>query len=223
MEIKINSDWVELLSEVFKKKYFLNLMDFLEIEYFKNELTTFPDDKLLFNALNSCPLGDVKVVILGQDPYPTKGHANGLCFSVNGNVSPLPKSLKNIFKELSSDLSVPERTDGDLKDWAGQGVLLLNNVLSVHEGDAGSHFNKGWEELTSDIIDIINDKLDGVVFILWGAKAQKKGVNIDTQKHLIIKSPHPSPLSSYRGFFDSKPFSRANEFLEKVGKQPIIW
>tara|TARA_B110000285_G_scaffold217553_1_gene266036 strand:+ start:6827 stop:7498 length:672 start_codon:yes stop_codon:yes gene_type:complete len=223
MEININSDWSELLSEVYKKEYFLNLMKFLDVEYSKNGSTTFPDRKLLFNALNSCPLSDVKVVILGQDPYPTKDHANGLCFSVNGNVSPLPKSLKNIFKELSSDLSLPERTNGNLEDWASQGVLLLNNVLTVHEGEAGSHFDKGWEELTSDIIDIINKKMDGVVFILWGAKAQKKGVNIDIQRHFIIKSPHPSPLSSYRGFFGSKPFSRTNEFLQAVGEQPIIW
>ena len=223
MEININSDWSDLLSKVYKKEYFLDLMKFLDVEYSKNAATTFPDRKLLFNALNSCPLIDVKVVVLGQDPYPTKGHANGLCFSVNGNVSPLPKSLKNIFKELSSDLSLAERTNGNLEDWASQGVLLLNNVLTVHEGEAGSHFNKGWEKLTSDIIEIINEKLDGVVFILWGAKAQKKGADLNTQRHLVIKSPHPSPLSSYRGFFGSKPFSKTNEFLLSRGKQPIIW
>ena len=143
MEIDINSDWSNLLAKTYKKKYFLNLLKFLEVEYSKNRLTTFPDQKLLFNALNSCSLNDVKVVILGQDPYPTRGHANGLSFSVNENVSPLPKSLKNIFKELSSDLLMPERTNGNLEDWANQGVLLLNNVMSVREGEAGSHFNNG--------------------------------------------------------------------------------
>ncbi|MCO4814944.1 MAG: uracil-DNA glycosylase [Flavobacteriales bacterium] len=223
MEIDINSDWSNLLAKTYKKKYFLNLLKFLEVEYSKNRLTTFPDQKLLFNALNSCSLNDVKVVILGQDPYPTRGHANGLSFSVNENVSPLPKSLKNIFKELSSDLLMPERTNGNLEDWANQGVLLLNNVMSVREGEAGSHFNNGWEEFTSDVIEIINEQLDGVVFILWGTKAQIKAVGVNLDKHLIIKSSHPSPLSSYRGFFGSKPFSRTNDFLKSVGKQPIIW
>ena len=223
MEIDINSDWSNLLAKTYKKKYFLNLLKFLEVEYSKNKHITFPDRKLLFNALNSCSLNDVKVVILGQDPYPTRGHANGLSFSVNENVSPLPKSLKNIFKELSSDLLMPERTNGNLEDWANQGVLLLNNVMSVREGEAGSHFNNGWEEFTSDVIEIINEQLDGVVFILWGTKAQIKAVGVNLDKHLIIKSSHPSPLSSYRGFFGSKPFSRTNDFLKSVGKQPIIW
>lgn len=223
MEININSEWNELLSDTFRTKSFLKLMRFVENEYKASSATTFPEQHLIFKALKSCPLNSIKVVVLGQDPYPTKGHANGLSFSVNDNVSPLPKSLKNIFKELASDLSLLERTKGNLEDWANQGVLLLNNVLTVSEGDAGSHFKKGWEEFTSEVISIINEKLDGVVFILWGAKAQKKGANVSLEKHLVIKSPHPSPLSSYRGFFGSKPFSRTNNYLIQKSKTPIVW
>jgi len=223
MEIKINSDWYSLLSEVFEKEAFIGLMKFVEAEYLINPIETFPEKDLIFRALNSCRLEDVKVVILGQDPYPTKGHANGLSFSVNNNVLPLPKSLKNIFKELASDLEVPERTIGNLEDWASQGVLLLNNVLTVHEGDAGSHSNNGWEQFTNEVVNVINQKMDNVVFILWGAKAQKKGISLNDKRHLVIKSPHPSPLSSYRGFFGSKPFSQANNYLKENNKKPIIW
>ena len=223
MEININSEWDELLRNTYKTESFLKLMRFVENEYKEKSSATFPEQSLIFNALKSCPMDSIKVVVLGQDPYPTYGHANGLSFSVNDNVSPLPKSLKNIFKELASDLSAPERTNGNLEDWASQGVLLLNNVLTVSEGMAGSHFDLGWEEFTSEIISIINDQLDGVVFILWGVKAQKKGASVNHEKHLVIKSPHPSPLSSYRGFFGSRPFSKVNNYLIKKSKIPIVW
>ena len=223
MEIKINSDWYNLLSEVFEKEYFIELMNFVDLEYKKNPSSTFPEKELIFKAMSSCNLTDVKVVVLGQDPYPTKGHGNGLSFSVNSDVFPLPKSLKNIFKELAADLKTPLRESGNLEDWAKQGVLLLNNVLTVHEGEAGSHSNKGWEEFTSDVINLINKNLNNVVFILWGAKAQKKCAVVDSLRHFIIQSPHPSPLSSYRGFFGSKPFSQTNNYLKENNKTPIIW
>lgn len=167
---------------------------------------------------------DVKVVILGQDPYPTAGHANGLAFSVNACIQPLPKSLKNIYKELEDDLgSAYKRTSGSLRDWSMQGVLLLNTVLTVNEGDAGSHQGIGWEALTDEAIETLSDKRENIVFILWGKKAQTKIPLIDTNKHLVIQSPHPSPLSAYRGFFGSKPFSQTNDYLYKNRKVVIDW
>lgn len=165
---------------------------------------------------------DTKVVILGQDPYPTAGHANGLAFSVNACVTPIPKSLVNIFKELESDIGV-KRTAGSLRDWASQGVLLLNTVLTVVEGDAGSHQGIGWEALTNEAIGALSDKRENIVFILWGKKAQGKLCLIDQTKHHVIMSPHPSPLSAYRGFFGSKPFSQTNDYLKQHNIQEIDW
>ena len=185
--------------------------------------TILPPASLWFNALNSTPFDKVKVVILGQDPYPTAGHAHGLCFSVLPEVKPLPKSLLNINKELQSDLSIDNNHNGYLQSWADQGVLLLNAVLTVEQGNANAHQGKGWEEFTDAIIQSINQQKEHVVFILWGAYAQKKGVHIDASKHHIIKSAHPSPLSAYRGFFGSKPFSETNQYLQKCGEDPINW
>jgi len=176
----------------------------------------------IMRALDITHFEDVKVVILGQDPYPTAGHANGLAFSVNACVQPLPKSLKNIYKELEDDLGY-KRASGSLRDWAEQGVLLLNTVLTVEEGCAGSHQGIGWETLTDEAIQMLSDKRENIVFILWGKKAQTKIPLINKNKHRIITSPHPSPLSAYRGFFGSKPFSQANDYLYKNRKVVIDW
>jgi len=221
-KIDLEASWLALLEDEFEKSYMQRLKSFLikEKELGKNILPRAP---LWFNALNSTPLEKVKVVILGQDPYPTVGHAHGLCFSVLPEVKPLPKSLLNINKELQDDLSIDNFHTGYLQPWAEQGVLLLNAVLTVEAGKTNAHQGKGWEQFTDSIIQVINEQCDHVVFILWGAYAQKKGAVIDGTKHLIIKSPHPSPLSAYRGFFGSKPFSRANDYLMTHGKSEINW
>jgi len=181
-----------------------------------------PGTKNVLRALILTPLHQVKVVILGQDPYPTKGHANGLAFSVASDVKPLPKSLVNIYKELKDDVGI-ERPNGDLTDWARQGVLLLNNTLSVAEGIPGSHSDLGWGKLTAEIVRTLSDTKKNIVFILWGAHAQTKASYIDPDKHLVLTSSHPSPLAAYRGFFGSKPFSKTNEYLVQHGKSPIKW
>jgi len=204
------------------KSYMKNLKSFL-IEEKREGKTILPKASLWFNALNSTPLNRVKVVILGQDPYPTVGHAHGLCFSVLSDVKPLPKSLLNINKELFDDLGIDNFHTGYLQPWTKQGVLLLNSVLTVEAGKPNSHQGKGWEIFTDKIIEIINRECNNIVFILWGSYAQKKGSVIDTTKHLIIKSPHPSPLSAYRGFFRSRPFSRTNNYLKINNKTPINW
>jgi len=175
-----------------------------------------------FRAFNHTPLDQVRVVILGQDPYPTPGHANGLCFSVRPDVRPLPKSLLNIFKELESDLGI-RNSNGDLTHWADQGVLLLNAVLTVASGQPASHQGMGWEKLTDHAIRVLAEQSRPIVFVFWGAQAQKKAAHVHRPEHLVIKSPHPSPLSAYRGFFGSKPFSRINAFLESHGLDPIDW
>jgi len=221
-EIKLEQSWLEHISNEFDKPYMQALKTFLLSEK-QNGKTILPPSSLWFNALNSTPFDKVKVVILGQDPYPTAGHAHGLCFSVLPEVKPLPKSLLNINQELKSDLAIDNSHNGYLQSWADQGVLLLNAVLTVEQGNANAHQGKGWEEFTDAIIQTINEQKEHVVFILWGAYAQKKGVHIDAGKHHIIKSAHPSPLSAYRGFFGSKPFSETNQYLIKVGKQPIDW
>ncbi len=182
----------------------------------------FPHSSLWFNALNTTPFESVKVVILGQDPYPTPGHAHGLCFSVKPDIKPLAKSLVNIYKELADDLDI-HNSNGCLQSWAEQGVLLLNSVLTVESGKPNSHQGKGWEEFTDAIIKQLNQSEQPIIFVLWGAYAQKKGSIINTAKHSIIKSPHPSPLSAYRGFFSSHPFSKINQFLKKNQLQPIDW
>ncbi|MCH2225601.1 MAG: uracil-DNA glycosylase [Crocinitomicaceae bacterium] len=195
----------------------------MEDEYGNNEISTFPKKKEIFRAFEACSFEKTKVVILGQDPYPTKGHAHGLCFSVEPDVRPLPKSLKNVFKELEEDLGIPISQDGDLNRWAEQGVLLMNSVLTVSEGQPDSHKGKGWELFTNAVIQALNDKKEDVVYLLWGSKAIKKAENVDPIKNLILQSPHPSPLSAYRGFFGCKHFSKTNEYLLKKGFQEIDW
>jgi len=220
--IKLEQSWLDQISDEFDQPYMQSLKQFLVDEQAKGK-NILPPASLWFNALNSMSFDKLKVVILGQDPYPTAGHAHGLCFSVMPDVKPLPKSLLNINKELKEDLGIDNSHTGYLQSWADQGVLLLNTVLTVEQGIANSHQGRGWEKLTDAIIETINDQKDHVVFILWGANAQKKQVAINTEKHRIIKSVHPSPLSAYRGFFGSKPFSRTNHYLEEFGETPINW
>jgi len=221
MNISIDESWTKSLSQEFGKDYMQSLDAFLSEETDSGK-AIFPTTELWFNALNSTPLDKLKVVILGQDPYPTPGHAHGLCFSVKREVHPIPKSLINIYKELNSDLGVNNK-HGNLQNWANQGILLLNSVLTVESGKPNSHQNKGWEVFTDKIISIINELDRPVVFVLWGSYAQKKGVMIDETRHRVIRSPHPSPLSAYRGFFGSKPFSQINTFLQHNGDTPIDW
>ena len=222
MNIELHDSWLEKIGKEFDKPYMQELKQFIESEKSLGK-KIFPPSSLWFNALNSTPFDDVKVIILGQDPYPTNGHAHGLCFSAMPEVKPLPKSLLNINKELSDDLGIDNSHTAYLQSWASQGVLLLNAVLTVEEGKANSHQNKGWENFTDAIIQALSNKKEHLVFILWGTYAQKKGANIDQSRHHIIKSVHPSPLSAYRGFYGSKPFSKTNTFLEKIGKNPINW
>ena len=213
--------WKQCLQAEFDKDYMQKLKIFLQQEK-QNKKLILPPSENWFNALATTDLDQVKVVILGQDPYPTPGHAHGLCFSVMPDVKPIPKSLKNIYKELEDDLGVVN-VSGNLQSWAKQGVLLLNSVLTVEAGNANAHQGKGWEVLTDRIIEILNDQVGPIVFVLWGAYAQKKGSIVTNKQHLVIRSPHPSPLSAYRGFFGSKPFSQINNFLIQQGKEPINW
>ncbi|MEH6456653.1 MAG: uracil-DNA glycosylase [Cocleimonas sp.] len=221
-DIKLDTSWLEHLQDEFKKPYMHELKAFL-VEEKQQGKVILPPATEWFNALNSMPYENLKVVILGQDPYPTEGHAHGLCFSVLPGVKPLPKSLLNINKELKEDLGIDNSHTGYLQKWADQGVLLLNAVFTVERGNANAHQGKGWEYFTDAIIQTINDEAKDVVFILWGAYAQKKGALIDENKHHILKSAHPSPLSAYRGFWGSKPFSKTNDYLASQGKTPINW
>ena len=213
--------WLEQLGQEFQQPYMQALADFLATEEAAGK-TLFPARRHIFNALNSTPLERVTVVILGQDPYHGPGQAHGLSFSVKPYV-PKPPSLLNIFKEIQNDLSIQPPDHGCLQTWAEQGVLLLNTVLTVTQGNAGAHQGQGWESFTDQVIDLVNRERDGVVFILWGSHARKKGKNIDRRKHLVLESPHPSPLSAYRGFFGCKHFSKANDWLQQQGKQAIDW
>lgn len=215
-------DWQSVLENERQQPYMQNLQKFLAAEQQQGK-AILPLENHWFNALQSTPLNKVKVVILGQDPYPTIGHAHGLCFSVLPQVKPLPKSLLNINKELLTDIQVDNRHTGFLQPWAEQGVLLLNAVLTVEAGQANSHQNKGWETFTDAIIQAINTQREHCVFILWGAYAQKKGKMIDRNRHLVIESPHPSPLSAYRGFFGSRPFSQTNDYLTAHSNRAINW
>ncbi|MDR1371739.1 MAG: uracil-DNA glycosylase [Dysgonamonadaceae bacterium] len=219
MDVKIESSWKERLGEEFDKPYFKTLTDFVRQEYSTTQI--FPKGSLIFNAFDKTAFDKVKVVILGQDPYHEPRQAHGLCFSVDNNVA-LPPSLVNIYKELKDDLGVI-RTSGNLECWAEQGVLLLNSTLTVRAHQAGSHQNRGWEQFTDAVIHKVAEEKDNIVFILWGAYAQKKGAFIDPFRHLIIKSAHPSPLSVFRGFFGSRPFSKTNEYLRQTGQMPIEW
>jgi len=214
--------WKNALKDEFNQNYMKTLEQFLQQEQDAGK-NILPQPSLWFNALNATPINKVKVLILGQDPYPTKGHAHGLCFSALDPIEPLPKSLQNIYKELNSDLNIDNTHTANLQAWARQGVLLLNAVLTVEEGKANAHKNRGWETFTDKIIEIVSNECENVVFILWGAYAQKKAKFIDHSKHLIIKDPHPSPLSAYRGFWGSKPFSKTNDYLKRQGKKMIDW
>ena len=220
MQVKIEKSWQEVLQTEFDKPYFENLVGFVKQEYASR--TIFPPAGQIFNAFNTCPFNNVKVVILGQDPYHGPGQAHGLCFSVNDGI-PFPPSLQNIFKEISSDLGLQIPSSGNLTRWAEQGVLLLNATLTVRASQAGSHQGKGWEEFTDSVIKIISEKVENVVFILWGSYAIKKKALINASKHCILTAPHPSPLSSYRGFFGCKHFSQTNTYLTSKGKTPIEW
>jgi len=213
--------WNKALGEEFAKPYMQELERFLELESSSKELL--PPQEHWFEALNSTPLDKVKVVILGQDPYPTKGHAHGLCFSVLPEISPLPKSLVNIYKELDMDCGIDNFHTGYLLPWAEQGVLLLNAVLTVEEGNSNAHKGRGWEQFTDKVIEVVNRDTTGVVFLLWGAQAQKKAKTIDRSKHHILTAPHPSPLSAYRGFWGSRPFSQINAYLIQQGREGIDW
>lgn len=215
----IGNEWDIILKEEYKKDYFKKLVKFLNEEN-KNK-TIFPKKEDLFKALKLTDYKDVSVVILGQDPYHGIGEANGLCFSVNRGVQ-MPPSLKNIFKELKSDLNI-ERTNTDLTDWSKQGILLLNTVLTVEKDKAFSHRDKGWENFTDKIIEKLNQKEEPIIFVLWGNAARSKKTIITNKKHIIIESAHPSPLSYNRGFKDSKPFSKINNELKKIGKSEIKW
>ncbi len=212
--------WLDVLEDEFKKPYMLNLRQFLIQEKSKNKII-FPPNEKTFSSLLLTSLTEVKLVIIGQDPYHGEGQANGLAFSVEKDTK-IPPSLINIYKELGEDTNLPTPNHGDLTFWAKQGVLLLNSVLTVAKGEPASHSAKGWEIFTDKIIEILNQK-ENIVFMLWGSYAQKKGSIIDASKHCVLKAPHPSPLSAHRGFFGSKHFSKANEYLIKKGKTPINW
>ena len=216
----MEASWKAHLAGEFEKPYFSLLTSFVRKEY--QSATCYPPASLIFNAFNQCPFDKVKVVIIGQDPYHGYGQAHGLCFSVNDGVQ-FPPSLVNIFKEIERDLHIPFPQSGNLTRWANQGVFLLNATLSVREGQAGSHQNKGWEEFTDRVIKEISDKKNNVVFMLWGSYAQRKGAVIDTKRHLVLKAVHPSPLSAYRGFIGCGHFSQANQYLASKGLTPIQW
>lgn len=221
MDVKIEQSWKEVLENEFAKEYFTRLTQFVKEEY-NGDTPIYPPARLIFNAFDHCPFDKVKVVILGQDPYHGAGQANGLCFSVNKGI-PFPPSLLNIFKEIQSDLGTPIPQDGDLTRWSDQGVLLLNATLTVRASQAGSHQRRGWEEFTDAAIRELASRRSGIVFILWGSYAQKKGAFIDRSRHLVLTSPHPSPLSAYQGFFGNHHFSTANSYLKKQGLSEINW
>ena len=220
MNVKIESSWNLHLAEEFNKPYFKDLTDFVKKEYQSKRI--YPPGSLIFNAFNSCPFDNVKVVLLGQDPYHGPNQAHGLCFSVNDNI-PLPPSLQNIYKEIESDLNIKTYPTGNLVRWAKQGVFLLNATLTVQANLAGSHQGKGWEIFTDAIIKTLSQEKEHLVFLLWGNYAQQKSALIDITKHLILKSVHPSPLSAYRGFFGCKHFSKTNEYLRQKGLPEINW
>ena len=217
----MDASWLAVLGDEFNKPYMQSLKAFLVDEKAKGKVI-FPTSQRWFAAFDSTPFEQVKVVILGQDPYHGPEQAHGLCFSVPPAIK-IPPSLVNIYKELANDLDIAMPTEGCLEHWAQQGVLLLNATLTVENGQAGSHQNKGWETFTDQAIQVLNEQREGLVFILWGAYAQKKGAFIDGQRHLVLKSPHPSPLSAYRGFFGSRPFSQTNTYLTSNNKKAIDW
>jgi uracil-DNA glycosylase len=220
MDVALEPTWKTALNPIFQSDSFTKLTDFVKQEYQQHQV--FPPGKQIFSAFWQCPLPSVKVVILGQDPYHGEGQANGLAFSVAPGL-PFPPSLLNIFKELKADIGAPMPPNGDLSRWASQGVFLLNATLTVRANSAGSHQNQGWETVTDAVIRTISQEREGVVFLLWGAYAQKKEELIDSKKHFILKAPHPSPLAAHRGFWGCKHFSKANDYLVSTGQTPISW
>ena len=220
MNVKIAPDWGALLAPEFDKPYFAELAAFVRSEYSQQQV--FPRGSNIFRAFDKCPFDSLKVVIIGQDPYHGPGQANGLCFSVNDGVD-FPPSLKNIFAEVHSDTGAPIPPSGNLDRWAEQGVLLLNSVLTVRAHQAASHAGRGWEQFTDAVVRTIAERRDGIVYMLWGSYAQRKGAIADPSRNCILKSVHPSPLSVYRGFFGCRHFSRANEYLTAHGREPIVW
>lgn len=221
MKLTIEPGWKSILSKEFEKPYFKQLMEFVKTEYESTEC--FPPSEQIFSAFNHTPFNEVKVVIIGQDPYHGFGQSHGLCFSVGETVK-IPPSLKNIFEEIRTDLGNPIPDNGYLAHWANQGVLLLNATLTVRAHEAGSHQKKGWEKFTNAVIEKLSKEREGIVFMLWGGPAKKKGEKIDASKHLVLSSGHPSPLAANRGYwFGNKHFSKTNEYLENKGKKPINW
>lgn len=220
MDVKIEQSWKDALAGEFDKEYFIKLTDFVRAQYLSGR-PVFPAPQNIFNAFNLCPLPDVKVVIIGQDPYHEPGQAHGLCFSVL-SPTPVPPSLVNIYREIESDLGRPSATHGDLTAWARQGVLLLNSTLTVAAHQAASHAGRGWEQFTDAVIRATAAR-DNIVYMLWGSYAQRKAEFVDPTRNLILKSVHPSPLSAHRGFFGNHHFSRANQYLIQHGKTPIEW
>ena len=220
MDVRIADDWKQLLREEFDKPYFEQLTRFVKDEYAAG--TVYPAGKNIFRAFDKCSVESLKVVIIGQDPYHGVGQANGLCFSVDDGVD-FPPSLRNIFKEVAEDIGVPVPMSGNLDRWAEQGVLMLNAVLTVRAHEAASHAGRGWERFTDAVVRAIAEQKEGVVYMLWGSYAQKKGAMVDTSKNLVLKAVHPSPLSVYRGFFGSRHFSKANDYLSGRGVAPINW
>ena len=220
MDVTIEQSWKSLLADEFNKDYFVRLTDFVRAEYHRTKI--FPPAGKIFAAFNHTPVQNVKVVILGQDPYHDDFQANGLCFSVNPGIQ-FPPSLQNIFKEVNADTGAPIPADGDLSRWAKQGVLLLNSSLTVEAHKAGSHQGRGWETFTDAVIQLLAQSRENLVFLLWGSYAIRKGAFIDRSRHLVLQSPHTSPLSDYRGFFGNHHFSLANDYLIRHGIQPIAW
>ena len=220
MNVKIAEDWKALLADEFEQPYFAELVGFVREEYSSRQI--FPRGTNIFRAFDKCPFDKLKVVIIGQDPYHGEGQANGLCFSVNDGV-PFPPSLRNIFQEVESDTGAPVPTSGNLDRWAEQGVLLLNSVLTVRAHEAASHAGRGWERFTDAVVREIAARREGVVYMLWGSYAQRKGAIADPARNCILKAVHPSPLSAYRGFFGCRHFSQANNYLVAHGKEPIVW
>ena len=220
MDVKIAADWKALLQPEFDKPYFEQLTRFVRAEYASQHI--FPAGRNIFRAFDKCPFDRLKVVIIGQDPYHGEGQANGLCFSVNDGVA-FPPSLQNIFQEIRDDTGTPVPESGNLDRWAEQGVLLLNSVLTVRAHQAASHAGHGWEQFTDAVVRLIAERKKGIVYMLWGNYAQRKGEIADPSRNLILRSVHPSPLSVYRGFFGCRHFSKANAYLESIGKTPIVW
>lgn len=221
MQVTIEPSWKAVLEEEFEKPYFKDLLHFVKSEYASN--LCFPPENQIFSAFNHTPFKEVKVVIIGQDPYHGPGQAHGLCFSVGENVA-VPPSLKNIFEEIKTDIGTPIPKNGNLERWADQGVLLLNATLTVRAHQAGSHKNKGWEKFTDAVIEKLSKEREGLVFMLWGGPAKKKGEKVEASKHLVLTSGHPSPLAANRGYwFGNKHFSKTNEYLIEKGKKPIEW